>query len=43
MAFNHRDAQRKKPGRIARQRRVSVGYRPASWGAKRPARKQAKA
>ncbi len=43
MAFNHRDAQRNKPERIARRRRVSFGYRPTSWGAKRPARKQAKA
>ncbi len=34
-AFNHRDAQRKKPGRIARARRVSYGYRPANWGPRR--------
>lgn len=35
MAFNHRNAQRKKPERIARQRRVSFGHRPKGWEPKR--------
>ena len=43
MTFNHRDAQRRKPGRIARRRRMPFGYRPAIWCAKPPAGKRAKA
>ncbi len=42
-AFNHREAQRNKPRRIARRLRVSFGQRPASWGAKLHTKKVAKA
>lgn len=35
MAFNHRNAQRKKPGAIARRRRVSFGTCPA-WRTRKP-------
>lgn len=35
MSFNHRDAQRRKPGTIARRRRVSFGTCPA-WRTRKP-------